>query len=233
VVTSGVFEPPVPRHTFDGLDDDLIAYCLEHAALVSWGRGDLLYRQGEPPILVHVIRDGFVKLVSTSADGHEVLVGIAGPRDILGQAALVRDATAYLVTATALTPVGTAVWTREKATELAHQFPEVHRRLDAQLIRNYEILLGRLHTVSEGRVPQRLARALRELGERHGERLPDGTIRLAPPLTRQDLAAVVGTTLFSASRLLADWEDRGIIRSARARISIVDLDALEELAAAE
>src|SRR5262249_52896109 len=153
----------------------------------------------------YVVRSGYAKLVSTSPDGHEVLVGIAGPRDAFGHAAMAERERDYMVTATALTPMELAIWARAKAHELSAKFPQVHARLDAQLMATLELVLGRLHTVSEGHVPQRLTRALLELAERHGEKQARG-IAIMPPLTRQDLAALTGTTLYTVSRLLAEWE---------------------------
>ena len=154
--------------TFDGLSDDVVNYCLEHSALATARRGELLIQQGEPARLVYVIKSGYAKFLSTSPDGHEVLVGIAGPFDVFGQAAATEHLRAYLVTATALTPMELVTWSRAKALELANRFPEIHSRLDAQMIANLDLVLGRLHTVSEGHVPQRLTRALLELAERHG-----------------------------------------------------------------
>ena len=134
-----------------------------------------------------------------------------------------------MVTSTALCPMTAAVWSRDKALAIAQQFPEVHKRIDAQLMRNLDAVLGRLHTVSEGRVSQRLARALLELGERHGQ--PDALgVLIVPPMTRQDIAAIVGTTLFTTSRLLSDWEDRGLIESSRARVHLRSLEGLRLLA---
>jgi CRP-like cAMP-binding protein len=215
--------------TFDGLADDVVRYCLEHAALASARRGELLIQQGEPARLIYVIRSGYAKLVSTSPDGHEVLVGIGGPRDVFGQAAVAEQARDYLVTATALTSMELAIWARAKALELAARFPEIHSRLDAQLIANLDLVLGRLHTVSEGYVPQRLIRALLELAERHGEIQARG-ISISPPLTRQDLAALTGTTLYTVSRLLADWEHRGLVATSRGHVQLLDVPAIRAMA---
>ena len=215
--------------TFDGLSDDVVNYCLEHAALATARRGELLIQQGEPARLVYVIKSGYAKFVSTSPDGHEVLVGIAGPFDVFGQAAATEHLRAYLVTATALTPMELLIWSRAKALELAGKFPEIHSRLDVQMIANLDLVLGRLHTVSEGHVPQRLTRALLELAERHGERQPRG-VSINPPLTRQDLAALTGTTLYTVSRLLADWEHRGIVATSRGHVQLLNPEALKDIA---
>jgi CRP/FNR family transcriptional regulator, nitrogen oxide reductase regulator len=217
-------------HTFDGLADDVIQYALKHARIVTARRGDSITRQGEPAHHIYVVREGYTKLVSTSQDGHDVLVGIAGPRDAFGHAAMADELRGYMVTSTALTPVTAAAWDRDKARAIAEEFPEVHKRIDAQLVRNLELVLGRLHTVSEGRVSQRLARALLELAERHGK--PDAMgIMIVPPMTRQDIAAIVGTTLFTASRVLSEWEDQGLVESSRARVRLRSLEGLRLLAA--
>jgi CRP/FNR family transcriptional regulator, nitrogen oxide reductase regulator len=216
-------------NTFDGLAEDVVTYCLQHAALATARRGELLIRQGEPARLVYVIKSGYAKFVSTSPDGHEVLVAIAGPFDVFGQAAATEHLRTYLVTATALTPMELVIWSRTKALELADMFPEIHARLDAQMIANLDLLLGRLHTVSEGHVPQRLTRALLELAERHGEKQPRG-VAINPPLTRQDLAALTGTTLYTVSRLLADWEHRGLVATSRGHVQLLDLQALQKIA---
>lgn len=222
---------PRPLSTFHGVDDDVVAYCLQHAALATARRGELLIRQGERASLVYVVRTGYAKMVSMSPDGHEVMVGIVGPRDVFGQAAMMEDQRDYLVTATALTGMDLAIWARAKALELSKQFPQIHSRLDAQLVQNLEILLGRVHSVSEGRVSQRMARVLLELAERHGEARPPG-IAILPPLTRQDLAALTGTTLYSASRLLADWEHKGLLTTSRGSVRIRDIGGLAAIAEA-
>ena len=52
---------PSPSHrstTFDGLSDDIVTYCLEHAALATARRGELLIQQGEPARLVVGLRVG-------------------------------------------------------------------------------------------------------------------------------------------------------------------------------
>ena len=208
---------PRPLSTFHGIDKDVVTYCLEQAAIATAKRGELLIQQGEKARLVYVIRSGYAKMVSMSPDGHEVMVGIVGPRDVLGQAAVMDEERGYLVTATALTGMDMAILPRAKALELARQFPEIHARLDAQLAQNVQILLGRVHTVSEGRVAQRLARVLLELA-------------ILPPLTRQDLAALTGTTLYSASRMLADWEHKGLLTTSRGSVRIRDVAGLTTIA---
>jgi CRP-like cAMP-binding protein len=225
----------VPRqraHTFDGLDPEAVAHARKYAEIVTARRGDTLSRQGEPAERFFVVQAGYAKLVSTSEDGNEILVGIAGPLDAIGHAAVAGTRRDYIVTSCALTPMTVAAWDRDEALAIAREFPEVHARIDAQLLRNIELVLGRLHLVSEGKVTQRLARALVELAERHGEPHALG-IEIAPPLTRHDIASIVGTTLFTASRVLSDWEDKGLVESSRAKVRVRSLEGLRAMAEAD
>jgi CRP/FNR family transcriptional regulator, nitrogen oxide reductase regulator len=228
MMTSQVSEP-ASLHTFDGLAEDVVQVCLSFSAPMRARRGDVITRQGDPARTLYVIRSGYAKVASTSRAGHEVIVGFAGPLDVFGHMAAMEYGEKYLASATALNAMELASWTRQDALNLSERFPEVHARLDAQMGRNLSVTLERLHTVSEGKVQPRLARALLELAARHGERHND-TIRLLPPLSRQDLAAVTGTTLYTVSRTLAAWQHEGMIRSARARISILRPEQLRRVA---
>jgi CRP-like cAMP-binding protein len=48
-------------------------------------------------------------------------------------------------------------------------------------------------------------------------------------LSREDLAQMTGTTLFTVSRLLSGWEARGMVRSRREAVAIRDVQSLREI----
>jgi CRP-like cAMP-binding protein len=43
-------------------------------------------------------------------------------------------------------------------------------------------------------------------------------------VTRQDLADLAGTTLYTASRVVSSWDHQGLILAGRKQITIADLD---------
>jgi hypothetical protein len=49
-------------------------------------------------------------------------------------------------------------------------------------------------------------------------------------LTRQDLAELTGTTLFTVSRTLSAWQDRGLVDAGRSRVVIRDPHGLVMIA---
>ena len=160
------------KHTFDGVPADIAEYCLRLGQPVSAKRGDILVRQGVRASRCFYVRQGYAKVTSTSRDGHQILLGFVGPKDLVGQSAATPDLATYLATTVVVQPMELVCWTRDVALEISMQYPDIHARLDALLARNVQMLLARLHTVGEGPVPRRLASALIELGEssREGRR---------------------------------------------------------------
>jgi CRP-like cAMP-binding protein len=69
------------------------------------------------------------------------------------------------------------------------------------------------------------------LSERHGKR-DGGGVSLPVPLTRQDLAALTGTTLYTASRVVSNWVNADIVESHRARLKVKRMNRLMKLARA-
>jgi CRP-like cAMP-binding protein len=52
-------------------------------------------------------------------------------------------------------------------------------------------------------------------------------------LSREELAQLTGTTLFTVSRLLSEWNERGIVSTRREGVSVHNFQALAELAESE
>jgi len=79
------------------------------------------------------------------------------------------------------------------------------------------------------RVERRVARALLRLVHDSGRRV-DGGVEITFPISRQDVAEMTGTTLYTVSRLMSAWEDQGIVRSGRQRIVLTKPHALVAIA---
>ncbi len=78
---------------------------------------------------------------------------------------------------------------------------------------------ARFRELATERVERRVARALLRLASQAGRRLADGVL-IDLPLSRQEIAEMTGTTLFTVSRLLSEWERRGMIDAGRERVVI-------------
>jgi CRP-like cAMP-binding protein len=79
------------------------------------------------------------------------------------------------------------------------------------------------------RVERRIARALLRLVPQMGREVADGVV-IDLRLSRQDLADLTGTTLYTVSRTLSQWEKQGLVQSGRERVLIRLPHALAALA---
>lgn len=83
--------------------------------------------------------------------------------------------------------------------------------------------------MSTEQVQQRVAHALLRLVKQTGKKTDEG-ILIDFPISRQDIAEMTGTTLHTVSRLLTSWEERGLVRSGRQRVTVVEPHRLMLLA---
>ncbi len=189
---------------------------------------DVLAREGEPAEAFHVVQLGHLKLTRVSADGSEIVMRFVGPGGPFAGVVAVGDAT-YPLTATAVEPTRTLGWPRAVLHELMALYPQLRNNIVSQISQHLTDALTRVQEVTSDRVEQRVARALIRLAEHGGVPSPDG-IDIAHPITRDELAGLVGTTLFSVSRLLARWEADGVIASKHKRITVLKPARLAALA---
>jgi CRP-like cAMP-binding protein len=83
--------------------------------------------------------------------------------------------------------------------------------------------------LSTQRVERRIARTILRLARQSGRKIEQGVL-VDLPLSRQDIAEMTGTTLYTVSRVLSDWEDRGLVQSERQQVIITYPHGLVSLA---
>ena len=177
--------------------------------------GEVLYHQGDDGSDAFVVFSGLVKLALIAEDGQEALVALAGRGELFGELALFRegprDATATAVlAATVLQLSRDACWRVLKRNAAAQEWMFAHlAETIARLTSKYEdvVFLD---------VPSRLAKYLLEL-DRSGTDLP---------ISQEELAAAIASTRVTVNKLLADFQERGLIKVQRRHVQVLDLPLL-------
>jgi CRP-like cAMP-binding protein len=125
-------------------------------------------------------------------------------------------------TVAALEPAETYALSQTDFDRLRRDHPGVNRVLVSVLAsalrRMDELLVEAYYTGAEKRVLRRL----RDLAAVYG----DGPDQIVIPLTQEDLAGLAGTSRATINRVLRDEEQRGTLRLARGKTTIVDLDQI-------
>jgi CRP/FNR family transcriptional regulator len=188
---------------------------LPHDAVVA--------RQGEPTSYLYLVERGAIRLSCVTADGREIVVGILGPGDVFGEAALLEEPSP--VDARSIGPATLIAFDASLLPFVFRESPATGAellRLVAARLRRTERTLGDALTSD---LATRIAHRLGELVERHGAPDGDGT-RIALPLTQEELARMVGASREAVNRSLKALVARDLVRTTGRGLVIPDPDAL-------
>lgn len=180
--------------------------------------GGFFFHQGDPADLIYVLAEGRVKLTQLNPDGQQVLLRIIAPYTLFGAIALTRGE-AYPVSAQACEPSVSLYWTKEVLMALVMEIPQLGMNAINMMAEHVHEFQERLRQLATERVERRLARSLLRLASQFGKKIPEGVL-IDMPLTRQDLAEMNGTTLYTVSRTLSQWQAQGIVELGRERVVI-------------
>ena len=194
----------------------------------QYGRGEIIYGEGQACDGLYVLLRGLVKLSRPYHSGDkEAILRLAGPWDVLGHPAFGAD-TVRQARAEAMTACEVVKVPRVFVERALRRHPEAALILTALL----GLELGRREEWAGCLVPYRaeakLAGLLPLLAERFGRRTDAGTVVL-PRLTHDELAQMIATTRESVTNALGDLRRRGVLGYEKGRIVVLEPVLLAEV----
>jgi len=203
----------------DATDEDLNLFA-ERGILRSVEEGEFFFFQGDPATHFYVLVAGRAKLLQTSHSGQQVNLRTINEWQMFGALGAVRENALYPATAQALEPSTALAIESELLKEMIETRPYLSVNL-MQLMTGYIMeMQERYRELATERVERRIALTVLRLAGQVGRRLDDQGMTVELPLSRQDVAEASGTTIFTVSRVLADWERRGLVEAGRERVVI-------------
>ena len=191
----------------------------------EYARKQTIYLEGDPVRQILLLISGCVKVSQVGQNGAEVILRLNAPGDMLGKIGC--SQTRHRSMAQALNPSIMLAWDVAVFESLSQRIPALRRNTVDTLSERLEKLEERFREMSTERVAARLSREIIRLLVQVGKPVDGGT---EINLSREDLAQLIGTTLFTVSRLLSDWDERGIVSARREAVSVLNLQALQQLA---
>jgi len=182
--------------------------------------GHELYAQGAKGEDIYTIRAGCVKMVHTLDDGGRRIVRLHYRGDAIGLQSVLAQ------------PNRNSAIVMQKAdicripVSVIHALKQRNPQIYEQLMRRWQASLDEAESfiteLSTGHAEARLAHLLLKL-DAHSER------HCIPNLLREDIAAIIGVTTETASRLMADFRRRKFIMDKEDHGIHCDRDALKSL----
>jgi CRP/FNR family transcriptional regulator, nitrogen oxide reductase regulator len=202
---------------FQNATDDDLKLIAEHSILRSIEEGEFFFFQGDPAVYFYILISGRAKLMQTSPAGQQVNLRTISEWQMFGALGAIRENATYPATAQALEHCTALAVKSDYLKELMQTRPYLSFNL-MQLMTTYiQEMQERYRELATEKVERRIARVLLRLAAQMGTKKDSG-IELT--FTRQDLAEMSGTTLYTVSRVLSDWERQGLVEAGRERVLI-------------
>ena len=210
------------------LDDAEPAALLELGTHRGFPRGAVLMYEGEPGERVMILEEGRVKVTRIETGGHETMLSIRDPGDLMGEVSLI-DERPRLATVTALERVRAQVIASSVFRAHLERTPRVAvALLEVEMRRFRETTLKRSQFAASDTIG-RLAARIVELSERYGAEREDG-IEIDVALTQDDIAAWTGASRAGVAKAFQTLRELGWIETHRRRLVVHQLDALRRRA---
>lgn len=187
-----------------------------------------VFEQGQVASHFYLLASGRLKVTQLSNDGQQIIVRVVHPGDLFGFAkALQRED--YPGTATAAIESLVIGWPMSLWQPLVQNCPHLALIALNTIGQRLEEAHTRIREMSTQETEQRIAQTLLRLAKSAGSREGDA-VKIAFPLSRQDIAEMTGSTLHYVSRILSAWEHQSFIRSGRRTITILNSSRLRAIA---
>lgn len=203
----------------EATDADLELF-ISNSIMRTIEEGEFFFLQGDLANFFYILIAGKAKLLQSNPAGQQVNLRTINEWQMFGAVGAVREEALYPATAQAL----------EHSTALAIKSSFLHEALKTRPYLNFglmQLMTGYIQEMQERyremateRVERRIALTVLRLAAQIGERVSGDETMVELPLSRQDVAEASGTTIFTVSRVLADWERRGLVETGRERVLI-------------
>lgn len=216
---------------FGELDKRALAELHKGVRTITYGPGDLIFQEGGPSAGFYIILSGLVQYGKHAGRrGRRRILKLLGPGDVLGEEMLFQsEVCACPGYARALTETVLAFIERSTFVDFFKRYPVVLHRLCEYLSRQLRVFECKLVELAYEPVEQNLVRLLVILMERFGVCTKEG-ISLEMPLSRQELAELLGIHLDTVIHELSKLREQGLIALSDHKIVITAPKRLQELA---
>lgn len=194
----------------------------------QYEKKEIIFWEGDNAQSLYFILSGAIKTYKGTESGKELVTGIYGPGDFIGQLSLLHAAGTYVENAVVLEDAEIGAIPKKDFLKLLYGNPMVSQKFINIISNNLINVQTQLVDMAFASVRQRAAKALLELYEKGLIKdKPDG----GKSIPREDFAGMIGTATETAIRTLSDFKDEGLITTDRSRkIVILDKKELEVVA---
>ena len=192
--------------------------------LKQYKNNETIFLEGDSSDNFYLVAAGSVKVLKHTVMGKDIILEMMSPGDVFGGVAVL-DKKPYPASAQAMEAASVIKISRHDLLKIMEEYPvlklEIVRYFSDKLRDAHEMLKN----IATERVERRVASLLLKLSEKVG--VADGEfIKIDFPLTRQEIAEMVGTTVETCIRTMSKFQKSGFVKSSAGRI-LVNVNPLQ------
>lgn len=181
-------------------------------------KDEYVFMEEDPSEWFYIVAEGRVKVIKHSKIGKDIILEMISPGEVFGGVA-VMDRRPFPASAQAMETLKVIRISRKTLFDVMEEYP----LLKLTIVKAFSDRLRNAHetlkNIATERVEKRVASLLLKLSEKAGSD-EEGFRKLDFPLTRQDIAEMVGTTVETSIRTMSKFQKLGLIKSSRGRILV-------------
>jgi CRP/FNR family transcriptional regulator, nitrogen oxide reductase regulator len=208
---------------FEGLTSSEVASIVAPATKRRFLANSVMAHEGDPADHLFLMIHGRARGFCMTPQGEKVPVFWFPPGEVFGGAAFLSKPVEYLVSTEAVNNSTVLVWNRATIRSLSVQFPRLVEN-GLLIAYDYFVVYRSLHISATCQTArQRLAQVLGNLATGLGQQVADG---VELNIRNEELANEANITIFTASRLLNEWQRKGILTKSRGKVVVRSPEAL-------
>lgn len=189
----------------------------------TFQRGQVVFEQDDEASELFIVRKGVLEVSTLALDGRKHILNVVTKGNLFGEIALL-DGGKRSATITALEPTRLLSVSRRVMMDQMQQHPDFGLDLISLTVARLRWVISAHEEKAFQPLEVRLARRLIYLEDKIGTQ--SGLVALS----QNDIAEHVGASREAASKCLAEWQRRGVVKLGRKRIEIINNTALSEIA---
>ncbi|WP_068075843.1 Crp/Fnr family transcriptional regulator [Novosphingobium lentum] len=230
---SQLAETLASQSLFADCEHDELSDIILRGHLRSFKRDQEMMAQGEQGDVLFIVLSGLARVSMIAANGREIILDYAEPGSVLGEIAFL-DGGERTASVHAIDPVEVLSLSRTSFADIIHRHQGLAMRVLKAMARrlrqnNAVIEADRAYT-SGPRLARFLLRLMMASNNAQGVANDQGQLKIA--LSQGELGNFAGMSREQINRQLSAWAETGVIGLKGGRVSILDREALMDIAEA-
>jgi CRP-like cAMP-binding protein len=196
---------------------------------ISYKKNQTIFTFGTRPNGIYCINKGIIKIYKTGAYGKEQIIRFVLPGDILGLRSFFCDRN-YTSSAVAIEDSMLCFISRKDFQSLLDKYPQIINSVITSLSDLLDESNIKITSLAQKSVRERLAETLLTLNKIFKTEASSSSKQSVVPLSRKDIANLVGTATETIIRILSEFKSENLISIKGRKIIILDVKGLYRIA---